>query len=92
MVFFQARQSLASISVTSSFEAENLDPLPVTMSFTSPMTGLIKFSVSNTKPQVKLFRDICKELPRVLTIFDLDLDEKQVPAASQHTADSAYFS
>ena len=58
------------------------------MSFTSPMTGLIRFSVSNQKPTVKLFRDICKELPRVMTIFDLDLPEKQVLQYSRAKKDT----
>ena len=44
----------------------------------SAMTGLIRFSVSNVKPSVKLFRDVCKEIPRVMTIFDLDLPVPEV--------------
>lgn len=39
----------------------------------SPTTGLIKFAISQQSPTVKFFRDVCKELPRIATMFDIDL-------------------
>ena len=39
----------------------------------SKLTGLIRFNIATTKPQIKLFRDICKELPRIMTIFEIDI-------------------
>eukprot|EP00616_Rhizochromulina_sp_CCMP1243_P001861 CAMPEP_0118963118 /NCGR_PEP_ID=MMETSP1173-20130426/1168_1 /TAXON_ID=1034831 /ORGANISM="Rhizochromulina marina cf, Strain CCMP1243" /LENGTH=110 /DNA_ID=CAMNT_0006911433 /DNA_START=24 /DNA_END=356 /DNA_ORIENTATION=+ len=35
--------------------------------------ALRQFAIAETKPAVKLFRDIAREIPRVLTIFDIDL-------------------
>lgn len=52
----------------------------------SKVTGLIRFNIANTKPQIKLFRDCCRELPRIMTIFDLDIPivDVRTPQALQH--------
>jgi len=41
--------------------------------YISPTTGLIRFAICKQTPTVKLFRDVCKEIPRISTIFDLDI-------------------
>eukprot|EP01083_Nonionella_stella_P132354 402387_1 len=43
----------------------------------SAQTGLVKFSVAETKPAVQLFRDMVRELPRVFTIYDINLPLSQ---------------
>lgn len=39
----------------------------------SALTGLIRFQVGQASPSVQLFRDTCRELPRIMTIFDVDI-------------------
>lgn len=39
----------------------------------SALTGLIRFNVGNASPSVQFFRDTCRELPRIMTIFDVDI-------------------
>ena len=49
----------------------------------SATTGLIRFNTSTASPAVELFRDACRELPRVLTIFDIDIP---IPVVRQRIA------
>lgn len=51
----------------------------------SKVTGLIRFNIAPSKPPIKLFRDICKELPRIMTIFELDIPIVEVGSSEdQH--------
>ena len=44
----------------------------------STMAGLIKFQISKSSLAVQLFLDSCRELPRILTIFDIDIPQPVV--------------
>lgn len=44
----------------------------------SNQTGLVKFAVSNTNPSVQLYRDMVREVPKIFTIYDINLPLKEV--------------